>query len=115
MTYKILVPDVNYVCNLTVRPWNPFGEANPVFLVDSKTYMSKVQEALGDACTVGDFEDAYVTPKFDYYAEDVEDGFEGTPDETISPTPEVNNNYVGENIILPRGNDMDQGRVRKRA
>ena len=33
--------------------------------------MSQVQEALGAACTVGDFEDADLTPKFDYYAYNV--------------------------------------------
>ena len=52
--------------------------------------MSQVQEALGAACTVGGFEDADLTPEFDYYADNTEDGFEGTPDETLPPTPEVN-------------------------
>ena len=77
--------------------------------------MSQVQEALGAACTVGDFDDADLTHKFDYYADNVEDGFEGTPDEILPPTPEVNNNYVGANVLLPRGNDMDQERVCKHA
>ena len=115
MTYKIFLPYGNYVCRLTVRTWKSVEEANPVFLADREKYMSQVQEALGAACTVEDFEDSELTPEFDYYADDVEDGFEGTRDETLSPTPEVNDNYVGANFLLPCGNDVVQGRVRKRA
>ena len=33
MTYKILLPDGNYVCRLTVRPWTTAKEANHVLLV----------------------------------------------------------------------------------
>ena len=68
-----------------------------------------------NTCTIGDVEDADLTPEFDYYADDVEDGFDGTTDKTLPPTPEVNDNYVGENVILPRGNYMVQGRFCKRA
>ena len=70
--------------------------------------MSQVQEALVDACTVGYFEDAYLTPEFDYYADNVEDNFEGTPGDTLPLTPEVNDNYFGANVLLTRGNDMVQ-------
>ena len=80
-----------------------------------KIYKSQVKEALGAACTVGDFEDADLTPEFDYYADDVEDGFERTSDETLPPMLEVNDNYVGANILLTRGNDMFQGIFRERA
>ena len=52
--------------------------------------MPQLQEALGSACTIGDFEDADLTPEFEYYADGVEDGFDGTPDDTLPPTPEVN-------------------------
>ena len=99
MTYKIFLPYGNYVCRLTVRTWKSVEEANPVFLADREKYMSQVQEALGAACTVEDFEDSELTPEFDYYADDVEDGFEGTRDETLSPTPEVNDKYVGANFL----------------
>ena len=55
ITYKILLPNGNYVYRSTVRPWTPVEEANPVFLVDSEKYMSQVKEALGASCTVGYF------------------------------------------------------------
>ena len=77
--------------------------------------MSQVQEALGAACTVGDFDDSDLTPEFDYYDDGIDDGFEGTPDEILPPEQEVNNKYFRENVLLPCGNDMAQGRVLKRA
>ena len=46
-----------------------------MFLADREKYLSQVQEALGATCTVGDFEDDDLTLEFDYYADDVEDGF----------------------------------------
>ena len=76
--------------------------------------MSQVQEALSAACTVGYFEDADLTIEFDYYDDDVKDGFEETNDDILPPTPEVNDNFVGANALLPRGDNMGQGRVRKR-
>ena len=83
MTYKILLPNGNYVCRSTIRPWTPVEESNPVFLLDREKYMSQLQEDLGAACTVGDLEDADLTPEFDYYEDNIEDGFEGTPYETL--------------------------------
>ena len=90
MTYKILFPDGNYFCRSTVRRWTPVEEENPVFLAGREKYMSQVQEDLGADCTVGDFEDAELAPEFEYYDDDFEDVFEGAPDETLPPTPEVN-------------------------
>ena len=66
--------------------------------------MSQVQEAVGAACSVGDFEDAYISSEFEHYADDVKYGFEGTPDETLPLTPELNDNYVSANVLLPCGN-----------
>ena len=59
-----------------------------------------------------------LTPKFEYYADGVEYGFEGTPDEIKEappPTPEASENYVGLRIQLPQGQSLAQGRVLKRA
>ena len=40
MTYKILLPYVNYVCRSTVCPCTPVEEENHVFLADREKYMS---------------------------------------------------------------------------
>ena len=77
-----------------------------MFLAHREKYKYQVQEALGADYNVGYFEDSDLTPELDYYDDNVNDGFEGTPDEILLPTLEVNDNYAGENILLPCGNDM---------
>ena len=59
-----------------------------------------------------------LTPEFEYYADDVEDRFEGTPDEIKEappPTPEASDNYVGSRLQLPRGQSLAHSSVLKRA
>ena len=113
MTYKILTTKGNFVCRSTVRPWTATEEANPVLITEREQFMVRVQEALGPAAVVDDFHDKDITPEFEYYADNEEDGFEGTPDEILPPTPEADDTYVGTNVMLPRGSKMAQGKVRK--
>ena len=74
-------------------------------MAEHETFMTQAREALGPSAVVSDFDDIDLTPNFDYYA-DGEDGFEGTPDETLPakllpPTPEADDNYVGAQLMLP--------------
>ncbi len=55
-----------------------------------------------------------MTPDFEYYDDDEDDVFEGSPDETLPPTPEFSDNYVGAELMLPRGSEYFKGRVIKR-
>ena len=114
MTYKILRPDGNYVCRQTVRSWTMEEEACPALLKEREAFMVKARSNLGPASSEQDFEPDDLTPEFDYYADDDEDGFEGTPDEILPPTPEASDNYVDAQLMLPRGDTMAQGRVVKR-
>ena len=49
------------------------------------------------------------------HADKDDDGFEGTPDDILLPTPEINDNYVGVCVDLPLSDGMAQGKVTKRA
>ena len=77
--------------------------------------MTQVVDNLGSECVVEDFDPNDVTPDFDYYEDDDVDGFEGTPDEILPPTPEAGDNYVGARLRLPCGDREAMGRVAKRA
>ena len=77
--------------------------------------MAQIKEALDPAAIIDDFDDKDITPEFEYYDDNEEDGFEGTPDEILPPTPEVDDTYVGTNVMLPHRSVMAQGRVLKRA
>ena len=57
-------------------------------------------------------------PEFEYYADEVEDGFEGTLDEIKEaphPTPEVSDNYVVSRLQLTHSQSLARGRVLMRA
>ena len=115
LTHKILLPNGGYVCRTSVRAWTAKEEANPAFLEARKSFMERVHDALGPACTVNDFTVEELTPNYEFYADKDETGFEGVPDESLPPTPEAGDNYVGARVTLPRGDSEALGKVIKRA
>ena len=117
MTYKILRPDGGYVCRSTLRSRTSYEEANPVRMAECVYFMKQLNSCIGHAAKLSDVIFNDLTPEFEYYADDVEDRFEGTPDEIKEappPTPEASDNYVGSRLQLPRGQSFSQGRVLKR-
>jgi hypothetical protein len=117
MTHKVLKPNGQVLSRNTVRSWTPEEERSDALMKARQEYMTSVEAALGPACTEDDFEDDELTPVFESYEDEDEDGMEGTPDEVLPPTPEAGDNYVGARLLLPRGGDegMAQGKVTKRA
>ena len=50
--------------------------------------MAQIHDRCGPAAAVTDFPADAITPEYEYYVDDSqEDGFEGTPDEVLPPTP----------------------------
>ena len=118
MTYKFLRPNSGYVCRSTLKSWTSNEEANPVRMSECMSFMKQLNSCIGHAAKLSDFPLNDLTSEFDYYADDVEDGFEGTPDEIKEappPTPEASDNYGGSRLQLPRGQSLAQGRVLERA
>ena len=111
MTYKILRPDGGYVCRSTVRSCTSNEEANPVRMAERVYFMKQLNSFIGHAAKLSDFPLNDLTPEFDYYADGIEDVFEGTPDEIKEappPTPEASENYVGSRLQLPRGQGLNE-------
>ena len=80
--------------------------------------MKQLNSCIGHAAKLSDFPLNDLTPEFEYYADEVEDGFEGTLDEIKEaphPTPEVSDNYVVSRLQLTRDQILAQGRMIKRA
>ena len=80
--------------------------------------MKQLNRCIGHGAKLSYFPLNDLTPEFEYYADDVEDGFEGTPyeiKEAPPPTLEASYNHVGSQLQLPRGQSLAQGRVLKRA
>ena len=81
-------------------------------------FMKQLNSCIGHVAKFSDFPLNDLTPKFEYYEDGIEDGFEGTLDdikEAPPPTPEASDNYVGLKFHLPRGQALARGRVLKRA
>ena len=116
MTYKILRPNGGYVCRSTVCAWTPLEEANVSLLAESMSFMTQLTDSIGPAANPQDFPYRYLTPDFEYYADGMEDGLEGTPDEIPAvpvPTSELGDKYGSVSLSLPHGSVMAQGRVVK--
>ena len=98
MTYNILWPDGGYVCRSTLISWTSNKKAKPVRMAERVSFMNHLNSCIGHAAKLSDFPLNDLTPEFDYYADGIEYGFEGTPDEIKEappPTPEASDNYVG--------------------
>ncbi len=115
MTYKILKANGEVVHQSTIQPWTLEEEACPEFAVAKKSFMTKAHETPGTATQVLDFEDVLLTPDFEYYDGKEEDGFGGSPNKILPPTPSFSDNYVGANLMLSHGSEYSKGRVIKRA
>ena len=81
MPYKILSPDGGYVCRSTLRSWTSNEEAKPVRMAKRVSFMKQINSYIGHAAKLSDFPFNDLTPEFEYYADDAEDRFEGTPDD----------------------------------
>ena len=52
-----------------------------------------------------------MTPTYDAYINDTTEGTLDAPDKDLEPTPEVGDNYVNTDFMLPRGSTLSRGRV----
>ena len=73
------------------------------------SFMKQLNSCNGHAAKLSDFRLNDLTPEVEYYADEVEDRFEGTPDEikeSPPPTPEASDNYVGSRLQFPHGQSL---------
>ena len=76
--------------------------------------MARVHKRLGSCVLPRDLEDIGLedTPKYDPYEDEKQNkqSFSQLAEE-LEPTPEVGNQYIGAEILLPRGDQMARGHV----
>ena len=56
----------------------------------------------------------YLTLTYKYYDEDHQYGTPDAPPEQLIPTPEIGDNYLNMELMLPRGGTLARGRVLER-
>jgi hypothetical protein len=78
-----------------------------------RVFDASILETIGPAATTQDFPaDNLLTPKYDAFDPDLPDLNHNHG--KIEVTPEYGDNYVGAEILLPRGGIMTRGRVTER-
>ena len=61
---------------------------------------------IGVTATENDFDKDNLTPTFEYYDDDNQDIAPDAPPEKLTPTPEIGDNYLNMELMLPRGGTL---------
>ena len=61
--------------------------------------------------TENDFDKDYLTPTYEYYDDEHQGAAPDAPPEQLTPTPEIGDNYLKMELMLPRGGTLARGRV----
>ena len=64
--------------------------------------------------TKNDFDKDYLTPTYEYYDDDHQDASPDAPPEQLTPTPEIGDNYLNMELMLPRSGTLARGQVTDR-
>ena len=114
MWYKILRADGKISYRTTIHSLTLSERANPEQEKLRTDFDIHITDRLCAAATMEDFYTFDLTPQCVYYEDPDTAIHEGSPDE-ILPTPELGDNFVNMEIMLPRGDEMAIGQVTKQA
>ena len=112
---KILKSNGQIVCRSTYRELTSDELEDDVVKDAMKAFDQSILNKLGPGSKVDDFSvmEDMDTPVHQYYEDDDEVALDPLPEE-LEPTPEVGDNYLNAEIMLPRGGSMAKGKVVKR-
>ena len=111
LTAKILQPNGQFVCRSTLRHLTDEELQSSIQLDKRRQFDESVATHLGPAATVQDFPAENLTPDPDHF----DDTDPIDPDHGDAEiTPEMGDNYLSAEIMLPRGGTMVKGRVATR-
>ena len=80
----------------------------------TKDFDDNIIQKIGVTATGNDFDKDYLTPTFEYCNDDNQDAAPDAPPENLTPTPEIGDNYLNMELMLPRGGTLARGRVTER-
>ena len=114
LTYKTFKSNGQVVPRSTIRHLTLDELANPNHTAMTKAFDDNIIQKIGVPATENDFEKDYLTPKYEYYDGDHQDEASDAPPEQLTPTPEIGDNYLNMELMLPRGGTPARGRVIER-
>ena len=68
-----------------------------------KAFNENIIQKIGVPATENEFDKDYLTPTFEYYNDDHQYTAPDAPPENLTPTPEIGDNYLSMELMLPRG------------
>ena len=80
----------------------------------TKNLDDNIIQKLGVPATEHDFDKDYLTLTYEYYDDDHQDATPDATPEKLTPTPEIGDNYLNMELMLPRGGSLARRRVTDR-
>ena len=77
----------------------------------TKAFDDNIIQKIGVPATENYFEKDYLTPTYEYYDDDHQDGTPDASPEQLTPTAEIGYNYLNMELMLPRVGTLARGRV----
>jgi hypothetical protein len=120
LTAKILKQNGQYACRLTLRHLTLKETLCTVQIAAQLHFDNMITERIGHKSVPGDFPAEDLTPEYEHYhghtiKEDTDNAYEeGSPDnDDLDPlsTPEVGDNSISAEVLLPLGGVLRQGKV----
>ncbi len=92
---------------MTLRHLTDLERCCPVHIDDRKSFDNSIAKRLGPAAQDSDFPVVDLTPEYQLFPDSDPD-----PDQAdLEGTSEVGNNYIGVDLLFPKGGTMTEGRV----
>ena len=83
-------------------------------IATKKAFDDNIIQKICVPATENDFDKDYLTPTYEYYDDDHQEGNPDAPTEKWTQTPEIGENYLNMELMLPRGGTLARGRVTER-
>ena len=114
LKYKILKSNGQVVPRSTIRHLTLDELTNPDHIAMTKAFDENIIQKIGVPATENDFDKDNLTPTFEYYNDNNQYIAPDAPPEQLTLKPEIGDNYVKMELILPRGGTLAMGRVTER-
>ena len=75
----------------------------------TKAFDNNIIQKIGVPATEDDFDKNYLTPAYKYYSDDHQDAATESPPEHLTLTPEIGENYLNMELMLPCGGTLARG------
>jgi len=114
LTYKLLKNNGQVVQRSTIRHLTLEELTNTDQIAMCKAFNDDIVQKIGAPATKSNFNADYLTPTYDHYENDHQEGTPDAPPEDEVPIPEIGDNHLNMEIMFHRSGILVMGRVTER-